>query len=223
MKRIICVAAIAAAALIGPASAADLNGGLTDPHADRPAISWAGFYAGGHVGATLDNALLFSVPGQNLTTGFAVDEALMGGMHAGYNWQTPGGWVYGLEADVSVIDDELVSDIGTFEVTGHLATLRGRIGMATGGTLLYTTAGAAFLAYDDEIGEQIGDDAVGFVVGAGLEHKFTPRLSLGIEGLYHSFSSEVGNPGEEIDIDHDFWTVRTRATYHFDRDVAGLK
>jgi outer membrane immunogenic protein len=223
MKPIICIAAIAAAALIRPASAADLGPGPAEPRADRPAISWAGFYAGGHVGATLDNEMLFSAPGQNLITGFAIDEALMGGVHAGYNWQTTGGWVFGLEADVSVIDDELVSDIGTFDVTGHLATLRGRMGMATGGTLLYTTAGAAFLAYDDEIGEQIGDDAFGLVVGAGLEHRFTPRLSLGIEGLYHSFSSEVGNPGEEIDIDHDFWTVRARASYHFDRDTAGLK
>jgi opacity protein-like surface antigen len=223
MKRIICIAAVAAAALIGPASAADLNRGFADLHADRPSISWAGFYAGGHAGATLEDEMLFSTPGQNLITGFAIDEALMAGLHAGYNWQTPGGWVYGLEADVSVIDDELVSDIGTFELTEYLATLRGRIGIATGGTLLYTTAGVAFLAYDDEIGEQIGDDAVGLVVGAGLEHKFTPRLSLGIEGLYHSFSSEVGNPGEEIDIDHDFWTVRARASYHFDHGSAGLK
>jgi outer membrane immunogenic protein len=221
MKRISCMAVIAAATSIEPASAADLNGSFADPHVDRPALSWAGFYAGGHVGATLDNELLFSIPGQKL--GFAVDEALMGGLHAGYNWQTSAGWVYGIEADVSIIDDELVSDIATFEVTGHWATVRGRIGMATSGTLLYTTAGAAFLAYDDEIGEQIGDDTVGFVVGAGLEHKFTPRLSLGIEGLYHSFSSEIGNPGEEIGIDHDFWTVRARATHHFDRDFAGLK
>jgi opacity protein-like surface antigen len=220
MKRIICMAAIAAATSIEPASATDLNGSIADPHTDRPTISWAGFYTGGHVGATLENELLFSVPGQKL--GFAVDEALVGGLHAGYNWQTPGGWVYGLEADVGVIDDELVADLGTFEVTGHLATIRGRIGMATGSTLLYTTAGAAFLVYDDEIGEQIGDDTVGLVVGAGLEHKFTPRLSLGVEGLYHSFSSEVGNPGEEIDIDHEFWTVRARATYQFDRDFAGL-
>lgn len=223
MKRIICIAALAAAVLVGPTSAADLDGGLADPYAERPAISWAGFYAGGHVGATLDDEILFSTPGQKLATGFALDEALTAGLHAGYNWQTPGGWVYGLEADISVIDDELVSDIGTFELTGYLATLRGRIGIAAGSTLVYTTAGAAFLAYDDEIGEQIGDDAVGLVVGAGLEHQFGAWLSLGVEGLYYSFSSEIGDPGEEIDIDHDFWTVRARASYHFDRDFARLK
>jgi outer membrane immunogenic protein len=116
-----------------------------------------------------------------------------------------------------------VSDIGTFEFTDHLATLRGRIGIAAGSTLVYTTAGAAFLAYDDEIGEQIGDDAVGLVVGAGMEHQFGGRLSLGVEGLYYSFSSEIGSSGEEIDIDHDFWTVRVRASYHFDRDFVGLE
>ena len=135
----------------------------------------------------------------------------------------PAGWVYGVEADVGVIDNELVSAIGTFEVTGHLATLRGRVGLANGGTLLYTTAGAGFLDYDDKIEEQVGDDTVGLVVGAGLEHTFTPRLILGIEGLYYRFASEIGNPGEEIDVDHEFWTVRTRASYHFDAGFAGLE
>ena len=186
MKRMIRIASIAAVALIEPASAADLNRGLAQEDAYGPVLSWAGFYAGGHVGATLEDELLFPTPGQHLIVGFAIEETLMAGMHAGYNWQTPAGWVYGLEADLSIIDDELVADLGIFELTDYLATVRGRIGIATGGGLLYTTAGAAFLAYDDEIGDQIGDTAFGFVVGAGFARKFGRSFSLGVEGLYYS-------------------------------------
>jgi len=222
MKRIICIASIAAAALTEPASAADLNRGFADEYADRPALSWAGFYIGGHVGATLEDEVLFSSPGQNPIAGFAIEEALMAGVHAGYNWQTPAGWVYGIEADLSIIDDELVPDVGKFELTDYLATARGRIGIATGSGLLYTTAGAAFLTYDDEIAEQLGDDdAFGLVVGAGFERKFGQHLSLGIEGLYYSLPSDFGIGSEEADVDRDFWTLRARASYHLDGDTAG--
>jgi opacity protein-like surface antigen len=220
MKRIICIASIAAAALTEPASAADLNRGFADEYADRPVLSWAGFYIGGHVGATLEDELLFSTPGQNLIAGFAIEEALMTGVHAGYNWRTPAGWVYGLEADLSIIDDELVADLGIFELTDYLATVRGRIGFATGVGLLYSTAGAAFLAYDDEIGEQIGETAFGFVVGAGFERKFGRNFSLGVEGLYYSLAYEFNGGGDEVDTDRNFWTLRARASYHLDRDTA---
>lgn len=213
MKRIICIASIAVA-LTESAFAADLNRDFAEQDAYRPALSWGGFYAGGHLGATLEDELLFSTPGQNLITGFAIEESLMAGVHAGYNWQTPAGWVYGLEADLSIIDDELVADLGKFKLTDYLATVRGRIGIATGGGLLYSTAGAAFLAYDDEIGEQIGDTAFGFVVGAGFERKFGRNFSLGVEGLYYSLANEFNGGGDEVDTDRDFWTLRVRASYH---------
>ena len=111
-------------------------------------------------------------------------------------------------------------DVGKFELTDYLATIRSRIVIATGGGLLYTTAGAAFLAYDDEIGGQLDDTAFGLVVGAGFEHKFGAHFSLGIEGLYYNLSSDIGVRGEEADVDRDFWTLRARASYHLDRDYA---
>jgi hypothetical protein len=43
---------------------------------------------------------------------------------------------------------------------------------------------------------------------------------LGVEGLYYSLSGEVGVGGEEADVDRDFWTLRARASYHFDRHYA---
>ena len=113
-----------------------------------------------------------------------------------------------------------MADLGIFELTNYLATVRGRIGVATGGGLLYTTAGAAFLAYDDEIGDQIGDTALGFVVGAGFERKFGQSFSLGLEGLYYSLANEFNGGGDEVDTERDFWTLRARASYHLDRDTA---
>ncbi len=59
---------------------------------------------------------------------------MAGGLHVGYNWQKPGGWVFGIEGDVSFADD-----------IDYLATIRGRLGYAMDSTLIYATGGAAFI------------------------------------------------------------------------------
>lgn len=229
MKRLVCTALIAIAVVTGSANAADLDrGGSKDEFPYAPATSWAGFYAGGHVGVTLDDEVLFSsAAGGNFLAGFGTDEALMAGVHIGYAWQTPSNWVYGIEADLGIIDDELVvnelvaENELKFELTDYLTTVRGRLGIANGDSLLYATAGVAFLSYDDEAAEQLGDTAFGLVVGAGYERKFGRNFSLGVEGLYYDLASDVDLDGEKFDVDRDFWAVRARATYHFDREYVG--
>lgn len=86
-----------------------------------------------------------------------------------------------------------------------LATLRGRVGGAFGAegrTLLYATGGAAFAGVDPLKGELFslspgdfgfeGEDdddvKIGFVVGGGVEHALTNRVSVGLEALYAGFN-----------------------------------
>lgn len=194
------------------ASAADIygkGGGLKDePYAYAP-ITWAGFYVGGHIGATVSDQA--SLSDDDFFIGTDIDNSLTGGVHFGYNWQTPSNWVYGIEADVGVIDDEAFDT----DISDYLATIRGRAGIAAGNSLLYATAGVAFLGYSDDVVDFTGvdDTAIGFVVGGGVEHKLSERFSIGLEGLYYNFSSDTDL--EDVDLDRDLWEIRARATYHF--------
>ena len=211
-------------AAAGAASAADIyskGGSYKDaPGEYMPAITWTGFYAGANAGgAFVENSGFIELNGERAD--FDEDDTFfVGGIHVGYNWQKPGGWVFGIEGDVGFVDDDS---------TDYLATIRGRLGYAMGPTLLYATGGAAFAGVDD--GSDDSDTETGWVVGAGIEHKFSQNWSVGLEGLYYNFGD-----GEDVTLtngedvlrvqtdDADFFTVRARLTYHFGgRDDEPLK
>jgi outer membrane immunogenic protein len=210
---------------VSAASAADVyqrGGGLKDePYAYAP-ITWTGFYVGANVGATFGDELDIDTEFEGKGS-VDIDNALMAGIHIGYNWQTPSNWVYGIEADLGILNDGIEDE----DVTDYLATIRGRLGYAFGNSLIYGTAGVAFIGYGDDLQDAGSDDtAVGFVVGGGVEHKLSNNFSLGVEGLYYNVSSDGENNFDgNFDIDRDFWAVRARATYHFnaDRYDASLK
>jgi outer membrane immunogenic protein len=174
----------------GAASAADIynkGGSYKDAPGDyAPPISWTGFYFGINAGAAFTDE----------DTADNDDTVFVGGVHIGYNWQKHGPWVFGIEGDVDFADD-----------VDYVATIRGRLGYAFGPTLAYATGGAAFLGAEDSFGDD--DTLEGWVAGAGLEHKFTPSVSAGVEGLYYNYG-EVGGSDEDLDT----WTVRARLTYH---------
>lgn len=194
----------------GAANAADLGRGggsyKDGPGEYMPPITWAGFYAGIHAGTTFDDT--FELSSGNFSISGEADSAFIGGIHVGYNWQKSANWVFGIEAAVDLLDDE--------DVTDYLGSIRGRLGYAMGNSLFYGTAGVAFLGYSDEVSGILDDDtAVGFVVGGGLEHKLSNNLSIGVESLYYSFSSDTVAPS--VELDRDFWTVQARLSYHFNR------
>lgn len=205
------------------ASAADVygrDGGFKDePAGYIPVTSWAGVYAGIHAGASFDDGaeLVF---GGNEFESIEFDTAFVGGIHVGYNWQNGSNWVLGLEAAVSVLNDEFLGE----DTTDFLASIRGRVGYSFDRTLIYATGGVAFLGYTDEAvdGMLLDDDlAVGFVVGAGLDHKITDKVSIGVEGLYHNFSSD--REFDDAEVDRDFWTAQARLNYHFGGRGEALK
>jgi outer membrane immunogenic protein len=179
------------------ANAADVygRGSIKDtgPVDYMPAITWTGFYFGANLGA----AVFDGADGDD-------DTEFLGGLHAGFNWQKPGGFVLGVEGDVDFIDD-----------IDYLASLRGRLGLARGATLFYATAGVAFLGLDDEFADD--DTLTGWTAGLGVEHKIRDNVSLGLEGLYYNFEEETDND------DADFWSIRARLTYHLGGSHEALK
>ena len=211
--KVLKSALLGATFLIGAAAAAnaadvyDRKGSFKDaPDAYMPAITWAGFYAGIHAGSNFGDELELK-DGDPET--FDNDSAFLAGVHVGYNWQKSPSWVFGVEAAYSLLNDE----IDGYDITDYLASVRGRIGYATGSSLLYGTGGVAFLGYSDDVGAD-DDLAVGFVVGGGLEHKLSSNLSVGVESLYYNFSSDADS---ETELNRDFWTVQARLSYHLNR------
>ncbi|NVL78537.1 hypothetical protein HWN78_26540, partial [Escherichia coli] len=63
-------------------------------------FDWTGAYFGGHVGyarGRVNNTLSDPAPVSSSSS----YGALYGGLHAGYNYRFPSGWLVGLEADLS--------------------------------------------------------------------------------------------------------------------------
>jgi outer membrane immunogenic protein len=176
--------AIAAIALIGttPAFAADMAV-KAPPPAPAPIYSWTGFYVGANVGGSWgnsDNSWNILAP-SNITlppsgttcapagaalcvTGTDSNHlnGVLGGLQAGYNWQT-GNYLFGEEIDFDDSgqrESQTFTSVGPgggdFDVTAAsmsaayteklewLGTLRGRIGFIFDRLLFYGTGGLAY-------------------------------------------------------------------------------
>jgi len=90
-----------------PATAADLLPRRPVPLVAQPlppppvGMTWSGFYIGGNLGAAFnpnDLSIKDLSEEQDHSLRFSNDTDLIGGVHAGYNWQT-GSWVLGIEGD----------------------------------------------------------------------------------------------------------------------------
>jgi outer membrane immunogenic protein len=134
-----------------------------------PIASWTGFYIGGDVGSawqhTSGTSNFFqdsTDQGNNFQHQSFSKASLIGGVHAGYNWQFAPQWVTGIEGDwqwtgskhsfCRQTDDtsDPCSDHGRGFVTigdktQWISTLRGRLGWTLDRTMFYGTGGVAFV------------------------------------------------------------------------------
>lgn len=179
---------------------------------------WQGLYLGGNLGYGVGDAN----PKGVLDT---ID--ISGGMlgaHAGYNWQFRD-WVLGLEGDAAWSGVE-----GTRTFSGPLwvsmqndwtATLRLRAGYSFNNLLVYATGGLAWGGMDVVTESALGrtsssESLFGYVVGGGLEMKFTQNLSGRVEALYYGFNEQTMNLGTgNVSVDPSYTTVRAGLTFHF--------
>ncbi|MBT3071084.1 outer membrane beta-barrel protein [Rhodomicrobium sp. Az07] len=178
--------------MIGSANAADIYsggyGGYKDAPIIVPAPTWTGFYVGGHLGAAWTNIDTrrntywdgdadlpfnygtFGGNGLNTTGAF-------GGGQFGYNWQTGGNFVLGIEVDIgglqgnsertfaattyNALDPAGIDNLALVNVKsqgGMYGDVTGRLGYAWGNTLLYLKGGFAWLATDLKVRAAITTD-----------------------------------------------------------------
>jgi outer membrane immunogenic protein len=200
----IIFAALAALTIGGSAFAADLPPRPAPMYAPPPI--WTGFYVGLNAGGGIGTASSdFSAAG---TTFASVDNSLTGavaGGQAGYNWQS-GPLVYGVETDIQwsnakgTLSAPCVPGLCGLALTATytqevswFGTVRGRLGYAQDGWLLYGTAGYAYGQLTTNANASAGaasasfsatDFVDGWTAGGGIEVLLAPRWTVKGEYLY---------------------------------------
>lgn len=201
--------ALSAGAILGlsamavPALAADVV--YQEPPAPQPIIesapvsSWAGPYAGVHLGYGFSGRV-------DDKTNIANDvrtKGWLGGVFGGFNMQN-GQFVYGAEADInySGIDGSNGFTSARSNIDG---SLRGRAGVAVNDDILvYGTAGIAgqrLRVTDTTVPESDTNLMIGYTVGAGADVKLTEDVFARAEYRYTDYASKnfdlpatLGNP-----------------------------
>lgn len=200
-----------------------------------PVTVWSGIYGGVNGGYAFggENLLRIRANGAFLgNVGRKMPEGFVGGAQLGYNMQL-GSFVVGVEADVqkSYLRNRGSADFdGTAVATRNdidwYGTLRPRVGMAFGPTLVYGTGGlvlAGVRAGFDVNGISAAREnktRFGWTVGGGVEHAFTDTLSMKVEYGYVQLGQRTLH-GTVDGVDYssrsraDFHTVRTGLNYRF--------
>jgi opacity protein-like surface antigen len=197
MRKIL--AATACSILAFPAFAAGPTQPVSEPYVEAPvpaapvSFNWTGGYVGAQIGyGDVDT----DVSGVS-------DDGLIGGLHAGYNWDM-GDWVWGVEADWDLADIDFGTGVGDVD---NIARLKGKIGRDFGRTLVYGTAGGVWV--DGDFAGRSQDD-IGWLVGGGVDYALTNNWIAGGEALYHEISSF-----DDTGADVDAWTFRAKLSYKF--------
>ncbi len=166
-----------------------------------PLPIWTGGYAGAQIGwgrAEVENDIDIS------------DDDVIGGFHAGYDFEVGGGFVVGGEVAYDRANMAPFGNGTTVEVD-NVVRLTARAGYAFGNTLVYAKGGAAWIEGDVTVnGDSTSADDWGWVAGAGFEHRIAPRITAGVEGLYHRATSF-----DDFDLDVDVWSLQARISYRF--------
>lgn len=145
----------------------------------------------------------------------------------GHDWQR-GGLVYGVALSVAGGDTSAVpTPSGGFACPGcetsikNLATLRGRVGIATGKTLIFASAGAARAKVAATLfdgGGSLGDDSLsGWAAGIGVERFVGQKITVSAEYL----KTDLGrmelptNCSSQCYTDVDFGQVQLGVNYRW--------
>jgi outer membrane immunogenic protein len=222
LGSILLVAALAS----GRAGAADLPPPVSRaaPAPVAAPVSWTGFYIGGDVGeawssntATFNplptpGGIAFGITGLSGSDG---GSALIGGFHAGYNWQFAPTWVVGLEGDWSwskaggsftqnwvAIPPAVVFPPSFTTMSSRLdwvTSARPRFGyLVTPNLLAYATGGVAWAKIDYAAtasgflylaNTALSQTQTGYTVGGGLEWAMTSNWLVRAEYLFYRFDN----------------------------------
>jgi outer membrane immunogenic protein len=222
MVKKLLLASAALALFASPGSAADLP--VKAPPLPPPVYDWTGFYVGGNIGWGWSHSVSTELPPGTgaFPTGTVFSarnsNGFLGGVQAGFNYQTPYHLVVGLEGDfdwtdISGTETTISTVTGRFAgfsstTTGRLkdfALFTGRLGYAADNWLLYVKGGGAlaeasssgvgFLANGTLFDTTFSSSQrFGWVIGAGVEWGFAPGWSAKIEynHIEFDFSEPIG-------------------------------
>jgi outer membrane immunogenic protein len=209
MKNLVLATLGVVALGVGSASAADMPRAMPAkaPAYVAPMYNWTGAYVGINGGY-----------------GFSGTDGARGGLIGGtigYNWQSGGPLVWGLEADLDWTRINGSSTCGglSCDVSNRwLGTARGRLGYAMGPTgtwMPYVTGGLAFGSVEKSIAG-IGssrDTRLGYALGGGLEAALSGPWTAKIEYMYVNLGSGPSVAG----FDSNFHTniIRAGLNYRF--------
>jgi len=234
----------ATAACLTVASALPINGYAADldgpPPRARPADVWApaerpalfhGFYYGLSAGFGFGDSTLFSDLDDSRPIASTEPSGFMGSVTAGYNWRLGYGLIYGVEADLGLMDvsaeDKVASDGSIYKTQlGPLwGTLRARLGfMLSDRMMVFATGGGAFMQVDDvSVGTAAATTALtedfqtGYVIGAGAEYALSDTMSIKAEYLYMDFGriSGIGANGGAFSSENEIQLVRGGLNFKF--------
>lgn len=188
--------------------AADLTNSYEAPSYNEPVTQssgWDGAYIGLHAGTSSERSNPFSG-----------DKEFTGGIQGGYNMET-NGVVVGGEVELSHLGDVEVNVPGGNLKERYRLAGKGKVGMPLGDTLIYGTGGVAMTSLRDTSSAR-GPDGwkPGWLLGAGIEHKFNQQISGRVEYNYtrtsdvRSFTS-AGTPETDVK-DH---TIKAGVNYKF--------
>ncbi len=180
---------------------------------------WQGLYLGGHAGGDFGSLRSSEATNEKLDI-----RGVTVGLHIGHTWHV-NNFVAGFEIDGSTKSTEgQRSFAGPVRVDASqdwLTSMRLRLGFAAGTTLIYATGGYAFANVDlalsaPAIALRASEVVQGYVVGGGVEFKFSPNVSARIEGLHYGFGEKAFNfPNGSVRGDGELTTVRAGLSYHF--------
>ena len=181
-----------------------------------PMFNWSGFYVGAHIGGTWGTTEAevnsITVPGLLALGGITLPvtsqafNGFIGGGQAGYNWQS-GIVVFGVEGEIAGTNAKGTAPclvvLSCESKQNWMATAAARLGLADGRDLYYVKGGAAWShnTYSANLNvlasatSEVSDNRWGWLVGAGLEHAFTPAVSAKLEYNYIDYGSENYNFG----------------------------
>ena len=214
-------------AISGSAFAADVV--VNEPVPIVPAgFTWTGGYVGLQFGggwSNVDQPFSFFPPGPaNLSQDNANGSGVIGGVFAGYNWQS-GSFVFGGEADIDATsidgdDGGSAGDINGFKAQ-WMASARLRAGYAVDRWLIYGTGGYAYLRgkadrRDPGFEESQSASFNGWTIGAGAEYALTDNIIIRGEYRFADFGSKsvvISNYVE--DISPQIHAVRVGLSYKF--------
>ena len=181
--------------------------------------SWQGLYGGVHLGYGWGSV----TTGAPMAASTSNDGGI-GGFHFGYNWQNRQ-FVLGLEGDLGASwaaghGTNPANGVDISTSTSWISSLRGRAGYSFGSTMVYATGGMALARTDVALSDGLwagkaDGTLLGWVIGAGIEHKLAANVSARLEAMHYQFNSkEITGLNGVIPFSTDQTVVRAGITFH---------